>query len=456
MPTRVLVPSGVLGLGFDREALAQGIAARPDIIAIDGGSTDSGPYSLGAGVSKYSRAATKSEWRQLMLARAEAGVPLVIGTAGTCGTDATVDWMATITRELAEELGQNLKLALLYSSQPQGRVAAMLRDGKITALMPAPEISADSILGLTNIVALAGAEQVQAAINTGAEIVICGRATDTATIAALPLMRGDHAGGAWHGAKIAECGALCSTNPTSGVILVDFDDTGFTVEPLAANASCTPHSVSAHMLYENADPFVLHEPGGSLDVRGATYRALDDRRVRVEGSRWVPGPYTVKLEGARVAGYQTMILAVLRTSHYVIHARDWMEKLSAFLQGEISTRMGLEPGAYHLDFRLIGMDATLGPLENRTGTPSEVGVLGIITADTQETAGEIGRLINPFVLHYPLTEHEELPTFSFPYSPATTDRGPLYEFALNHVLTLDDPMAAFRLDVVEVGHAALV
>ena len=60
MPTRVLVPSGVLGLGFDRRALARGVAARPHIIAIDGGSTDSGPFSLGSGTSKYSRAASKS------------------------------------------------------------------------------------------------------------------------------------------------------------------------------------------------------------------------------------------------------------------------------------------------------------------------------------------------------------------------------------------------------------
>ncbi len=43
MPTQVLVPSGVLGLGFDPVALARGVAAGPDIIAIDGGSTDSGP-----------------------------------------------------------------------------------------------------------------------------------------------------------------------------------------------------------------------------------------------------------------------------------------------------------------------------------------------------------------------------------------------------------------------------
>ena len=456
MPTRVLVPSGVLGLGFDRAALARGVAAKPDIIAIDGGSTDSGPFSLGAGVSKYSRAATKSEWRQLMQARAEAGVPLVIGTAGTCGTDATVDWMAEITRELAKELGQNVKIAKLYSSQRRETVAQALSDGRVTPLTPAPEIDAGRVLEMTNIVALAGAEQVQAALATGADIVICGRTTDTATIAALPLARGDHAGGAWHGAKIAECGALCSTNPTSGVILVDFDERGFTVEPLAEGACCTPHSVSAHMLYENSDPFVLYEPGGRLDVRGAHYRALDERRVRVEGSEWIPGPYTVKLEGARVAGYQTTIMAVLRNAHYVAHAREWMEKLTAFLQGEIASRMGLAAGGYHLDFRLIGLDSALGALENRQGSPVEVGVLGIVTAPTQETAAEIGKLINPFVLHYPLTEDEELPTFAFPYSPATTDRGALYEFALNHVLALAEPMEAFRLEVEEVGHAEFV
>ena len=453
MPTRVLVPSGVLGLGFDRAALARGVSMRPDIIAIDGGSTDSGPFSLGAGESKYSRAATRAEWRDLMAARAEAGVPLVIGTAGTCGADATVDWMFEITAELAGELGQSLKVARLYSGQPAPRVVSALGAGRLRALTPAPEVSAEGIGAMTNIVALAGAEQVQAALATGAEIVICGRTTDTAIIAALPLVRGDHAGAAWHGAKIAECGALCSTHPMTGTILVDFDATGFTVEPMAPQAACTPHSVSAHMLYENSDPFLLYEPGGHLDVRGARYAALDDRRVRVEGSRWVPGPYTVKLEGARLAGYQTTILAVLRDPRYVAHARDWVAGLTAFLHGEISRRMGLTPEDYTLEFRLIGVDAALGASETRAGQPAEVGVLGIVTADSQARAAEIGKLINPFVLHHPLTPDEELPTFAFPYSPATTDRGPLYEFALNHVMDLDDPMEAFRLTVTEVGDA---
>ncbi|MDR7125202.1 acyclic terpene utilization AtuA family protein [Pseudotabrizicola sp. 4114] len=451
MPTRVLVPSGVLGLGFDRAALARGVAMRPDIIAIDGGSTDSGPFSLGAGQSKYSRAATKSEWRDLMLARAQAGVPLVIGTAGTCGADATVDWMFDITVEIATELGQTLRVARLYSSQTADTVTTALAQGRVTPLTPAPEIWPDSLAQMTNIVALAGAEQMQAAIQTGAEIIIAGRTTDTATIAALPLLRGDHPGAAWHGAKIAECGALCSTNPTSGVIVVDFDETGFTVEAMHETALCTPHSVSAHMLYENTDPFILYEPGGHLDVTHARYTALDARRVRVEGSEWVPGRYTVKLEGARVAGYQTTILAILRGAHYAAHAREWVAKLTTFLTDTISRRMDMAPDSYSIDFRLIGVDGALGALENRQGQPVEVGVLGIVTAPTQAIAAEIGKLINPFVLHYPLTEDEELPTFAFPYSPATTDRGALYEFALNHVMEVSDPMQAFRLTVTEVG-----
>jgi len=450
MPTRILIPSGVLCLGFDRDALARGVAAKPDLIAIDGGSTDSGPFSLGTGTSKYARSGTKSEWRELMLARAEAGVPLVIGTSGTCGADACVDWMYQITCELAAELGQSLRVARLYSGQPAARVTQALADGAITPLTPAPDISIEAIEQMSNIVALAGAEQIQAALATGADIVIAGRTTDTAIIAALPLARGDHPGAAWHGAKIGECGALCSTNPTSGVIMVDFDETGFTVEPLATGARCTPHSVSAHMLYENSDPFVLYEPGGHLDVTASHYQALDDRRVRVTGSHWVPGPYTVKLEGARAAGFQTTLIAILRDAHYVANAQAWADKLHGFLAALVSKRMGIAPESYTLDFRLIGQNATLGAIENRHGDPVEIGVMLIITAPDAETAAEIGKLANPHLLHYPLTEDEELPTFAFPYSPAQSDRGTLYEFALNHVMALTDPMSAFRLNVSEV------
>ncbi len=446
---KVLIPSGALGLGYDRAALARGIEQKPDIIAIDGGSTDSGPHYLGTGESKYSRSSTKAEWRELMAARAKAGAPLVIGTAGTCGADSAVDWLVEITREIAAETGERLKIAILKSGQNGAVMAEALEEGRITPLNPAPDISPELLTNCTNIVALAGAEQIQAALNTDADIVIAGRTTDTAIISAVPLAKGCHAGGAWHGAKIGECGALATTNPNSGTILIEFDAEGFTIIPMGESARATPHTVSAHMLYENSDPYVLYEPGGHLDVTGAVYTALDDRRVRVTGSEWVASDrYTVKLEGARMAGFQTVSLVLVRDPHYVENIRAWCDDIQAKCVAKARERID---GEFSLELRIIGADATLGALDTSVRTGSEVGVLGIVTAETEKLSREVAKLLNPYLLHHPLTEQEAMPTFAFPFSPAEMSRGVIYEFCLNHVLQVDAPMDAFRLSVEEIG-----
>lgn len=446
---KVLIPSGALGLGYDRAALSRGIAAKPDIIAIDGGSTDSGPHYLGTGTSKYSRNSTRAEWAELMEARAQAGVPLIIGTAGTCGADSAVDWLVDITREIAAERGENLKLAILKSGQSADMLVKALDQGRISDLPAAPEISADILNNCTNIVALAGAEQIQAALDTGADIVIAGRTTDTAIISALPLARGCHAGGAWHGAKIGECGALATTSPNSGTILIEFDAEGFTMTPMGAEARATPHTVSAHMLYENSDPYVLYEPGGYLDVRGATYTALDDRSVRVTGSTWVPSDtYTVKLEGARQAGFQTVSLALVRDARYVEHINAWCDDIVDKCTAKAQARVG---GEFNIELRVIGQNATLGALDTHAVNGTELGVMGIVTAETEALSREVAKMLNPYLLHHPLTEQEEMPTFAFPFSPPEMPRGAIHEFCLNHVLELDDPMQAFRLTTEEIG-----
>lgn len=450
--TRVLIPSGALGLGYDRVALERGIAAKPDIIAIDGGSTDSGPSYLGRGVSKYSRTSTRIEWAGLIEARQKAAVPLVIGTAGTCGADSAVDWLVEITEEILREKRLTAKVAVLKSGQTAGTVSAALSRGRVTPLHPAPEIDDRSLEACANIVALAGAEQINTALETGADIVIAGRTTDTAIIAALPLARGDHAGAAWHGAKIGECGALCATNPQSGVVLVDFNAQGFTVTPLADGAHASPHTVSAHMLYENSDPFILYEPGGHLDVTGAEYRALDRTSVRVTGSEWVPSNrYTVKLEGARRAGYQSVLLTLLRDRRYVENAEAWCSDIVTKCREKAESRLGLAPADFDLELRIVGKNATLGALENRANGAVELGVLGIVTAATAQVVDEVAKMLNPFLLHHPLTQDEEQPTFAFPFSPAEIERGEIYEFCLNHVMELDDPMEAFRLEVRQLG-----
>ena len=446
--TKILIPSGALGLGYDRDALMRGIELKPDLIAIDGGSTDSGPHYLGTGTSKYSRSSIKSEWRELMQARAMANVPLVIGTAGTCGADDAVDWLLDITKEIATETDQDITVAILKSGQPADRVIDALDQGRITSLEPVIDVDHSVLQSCTNIVALAGAEQIQAALNTGADIIIAGRATDTATIAALPLARGCHAGGAWHGAKIGECGALATTNPSSGTIMITFDADGFTVEPMGQNARATPYTVSAHMLYENSNPLQLYEPGGHLDVTGATYTALDDRRVRVAGSTWVPSDtYTVKLEGARCGGYQCVSLALIREARYVQNIETWTKAVEQNCRQKAQERI---EGDFTLELRIIGLNATLGAQDVNAQIGSEVGVLSIVTAPSEMVAKEVAKMLNPFLLHMPLTDDEEMPTFAFPFSPNEMNRGEIYEFCLNHVMELEDPMEAFSLTIEQV------
>lgn len=451
MSTKVLVPSGVLGLGFDSLALENGLSYKPDIICIDGGSTDSGPFYLGSGTSKYARDVYKAEWRELMLARKSINVPLIIGSCGTCGVDCMVDFMYEITAEIALELGQSIRVAQLYCNQSVNYLTQAFEAKKIIPLDPAPDIDQTKISKFSNVVALAGVEQIIEAINTGADIILAGRSTDTASIAALPIMNGENIGGAWHGAKIAECGAFCSTSPTSGVVLVEFDKGGFSVEPMALDARCTPQSVSAHMLYENADPFLLFEPGGYLNVRNAEYEATSERKVRVSGSEWEKSEkYSVKLEGVIPVGYQTVSLVIVRDERYVKNIHRWVSNLEQFIKKKIFDIMKLPSTDYHLDFRLIGLNAVLGGLEKKENIPTEIGVQLVVTANTQTKATELSKLINPFLLHHPLEEYEDYPTFAFPFSPAQIDRGILYEFGINHVMILEDPMDCFKIKVSEM------
>jgi len=444
---KILVPAGALGIPYDRAALSAGLLEKPDLIAIDGGSTDSGPFYLGTGTSKYSRSATKADWAELMDARAKANVPLLIGSAGTCGADQAVDWMLDLTLEIARERGEHLKIATLKSGQDHNTILRALEHGAITPLDHAPTVTAETIRETTNIVALAGVEQIQAALNTGADIIIAGRTTDTALIAALPIARGCHKGAAWHGAKIAECGALATTNPNSGVVLMQFDDQGFVITPMADDAKATPYTVSAHMLYENANPYILYEPGGYLDVEAAQYRSIDEKSVRVEGSVWHDTtPYRVKLEAARCAGFQTVSLVMVRDQHYCRHIDAWVDTLEKSFNQK-ARKNGLSNVS--LELRIIGQNATLGALEHRRHDAVEFGVMAIFTSHDQNLSQEAAKLLNPDLLHLPLTPHEPMPTFAFPFSPPEMNKGALYEFCLNHVMAVDDPMDGFTLEITE-------
>jgi hypothetical protein len=351
LSVRVLVPAGVLGWGVRADEIAAGLDLKPHAIAVDAGSTDSGPAYLATGRSKYGRQSVKRDLSILMDARRRAGIPLLIGSCGTSGCDMAVDDTLEIAKEVACEQGSALRIAVLYSEQSPKDLKVRNANGKVRPLAPSAALRDDSLEACSHIVALMGPEPYIAAIDAGADIVLGGRTTDTAVLAAIPLMRGANVAAAWHAAKIAECGGLCTIHPTSPGVMMSVDRHGFTMEPLSPQNRCTPETVSAHMLYENSDPFRLAEPGGVLDVTDSQYVAIDDRRVRVTGSRWETKPYTMKLEGAGGGPFQTMMLVGIEDPAVLADVDSFVARMERGLRQRLVRTLGNEAGKIDLSLR---------------------------------------------------------------------------------------------------------
>jgi len=450
----ILVPTGMLGAGFSPGTITRGISLGADVIAVDGGSTDSGPYYLGTSTAKTTERAVRRDLRLLLAAASSARIPLVVGSCGTSGTDSGVNWVASIVNAILAEDDLDLAVAKIFSEQRAGRLIAELERGRIHALPPSEPVDAATLARCEHIVGVMGHEPIQQALHAGADIVLAGRATDTAVSAAFALMHGMPPGPAWHAAKIIECGAQCTTDPSSGGVFARVDHTGFTVEPLDPDAACTPASVAAHMLYETVNPYTMREPGGTIMVAGARYIAIDERTVRVEGSRFEPtGQYTVKLEGAAVTGYETVSFTGIRDPRVLRSIDVWAEFFQKTLTDRVETVLDLAAGSWAADLRLYGYNAILGELERPPATPHEVGVMLLVSAEDQQTATAISKLANPLLLHLPLPAMKYLPSFAFATSPAHIERGAAYEFVLNHVVNVDSPTEMFRLEMTEPSHA---
>jgi hypothetical protein len=459
--TTILVPTGALGAGVSAAHVERGIALGVDAIACDAGSTDSGPSYLGRGVSKVSRESVRHNLAILIPAAHRAGVPLIIGSCGTAGTDAGVDWTRDIAIEIARECRISPRIALLYSEQDKTTIKRKLAAGRVTALAPEVDLTEAAIDDCAHIVALMGVEPYIDALRRGADIILGGRTTDTAVLGCVPIMRGAPAGLAWHAAKITECGGLCSVNPSEGGVLFRIGPDDFEVEPLNLANRCTPYTVSSHMLYENSDPFHLVEPGGVLDVSDATYEAVDDRICRVKGARWEKRPYTMKLEGAGGGAFQTIMFIGIRDPKVLAALELFETRMLTALRRRVEAAIGLASDDYDISLRIYGWNGVTGqPPPPGTPAPCEVGVMFVATAATQDLATRIAKTCNPTFFHFPLDRGMELPSYAFPFSPAEIERGQVYAFNLNHVVGVDDPLELTRLvwaeyaaaDVAEAAH----
>ena len=446
---RVLSTTAILGYGFPETSFIAGIRRNPHLIAVDAGSTDPGPYYLGAGKSFTNRAGVKRDLRLMLREGVKRGIPVVIGSAGGSGARPHVDWCEEIIREIAREEKLHFKMGIVYADVDKKRVRAHLRKKEIKPLACVPPLTAADLDESVNLVAQMGIEPIERALEAGCQVVLAGRCYDPAVFAALPIMLGFDKALALHMGKILECAAIAAT-PGSGAdcAMGTLTRDSFILETLNPKRKFTKISTAAHTLYEKSDPYHLPGPGGAIDLTHCTFTELPGGRVEVKGSRYKATPtYYVKLEGVRPAGFRTISVAGTRDPIMIKGIDAILENVTA----QVDEILKREKFGGRIHFHVYGKNGVMGALEPEKKTRSyELGIVIEAVAPTPEGADSLCSLTRSTLLHYGYPGRiSTAGNLAFPFSPSDVRMGAVYEFSVYHLMPVAD-QAMFPLKIVRL------
>lgn len=448
--------NGMLGYGYPVDSLHRGLEYSPDILGVDAGSTDAGPFYLGHGLPLTAPRQIERDLRPAMLAARKARVPLIVGSAGFGGAKPHVELFLAIADRIAREESLRLRVAVIYADLDRAMVLDALAAGRVRPLAGAPALTQDAIKACTQLVGQMGTAPLIAALDTGVDMIIAGRSCDTAIYAAMPILRGFDHGLAIHMAKIMECGAQCGlplapNDCLMGVIKPDH----FLIKTLHPERRVTPESVAAHSLYEQPDPYLIHEPEGTVDMRDSDFEQIDPFTVRVSGSRLSApdGPTTIKMEGARLVGYRAVTMAGVRDPSVIANLDVVTNRAQEMA---FSNLQGVSTANVTVNWRAYGRDAVLGQHEpERRQAPHEVGLMIEAIADTQELANTVLAMLRSSALHCPFEGRKTTAgNLAFPFSPSDLVGGPVYEFAAYHLLEVEDSSKLFKPQIMTLGVGA--
>lgn len=443
-PLRVLAASGQLGYGVPQESLARGMACRPHFIGADMGSIDPGPYYLGSGRMAAPEAMVRRDLTLLLRAALDAGVPLIIGSAGTAGARPHLEATAALLRSIADEHGLSFRLATVASDVPAETVLQARREGRLLPIGPLPHPGEADILACSHIVGQCGTETLARALETDPDVLLAGRACDTAIFAAVPELLGYPAGLALHMAKIIECTSLCCRPGGRDAMLAELDLQGFTLESMNPDCHATPASVAAHALYEQADPFTVEEPSGTLYLSEARYQALDGHRTRVSGARFEPRARpTLKVEGACRVGARAVLLAGIADPVL-------LESLDSVLEAVTAKVRRLLPGDWQMVPHVYGRGA-VRPLPPAQQARHEAGLVLEFIAPGADLARTAAAVYKQNLLHHGYPGRiSTAGNLAFAFTPSELDAHDAWRFALYHVMA-DAPLdAIFRIASHEI------
>lgn len=448
-PLRVLSASGQLGYGVPEPAFSEGLKRRPHFIGADMGSIDPGPYYLGSGNLATSDGMTRNDLAHVLRGARQLGVPFVLGTAGTAGAAPHLGKTLQMVRYIARTEGLHFRLASIAADMPRDVIKRAIRGNQVRRLGAIPPLRERDVDEAAHIVGQMGIEAFQRALDGGADVVIAGRACDTAVYAAIPAMLGYPVGPAMHMAKIIECASLCTTPGGRDALLGTLEDESFIIDSMNPVRHATPMSVAAHSLYEQGDPYRVYEPEGTLHIDTARYEALDAHRCRIAGARWEPArQFTVKIEGAARVGERAILLAGCADPKAIAAIKDILPTVEKTVRALVAETVTVP---FQLHYHVYGIDGVIDWPTAPPQLPREVFILVECIAETMEAAKSVATVFKQFLLHHGFPGRiSTAGNLAFPFTPPEVMAATAYRFNIYHVMEVNDLARLFPVTIEDL------
>ena len=437
---KIVALNGLLGYGYSEEALNIAFSEKVDYLGVDAGSTDPGPYYLGSGKSFTDRGAVKRDLALALPKTLEHKAPFIIGTAGGAGSCEHVSWLKEILIEVAKEQKLHFTLGTVLSDVSTEYVLGKFESGKLIDMSSEFPADRSNIKESTRIVSQIGIAPIVELLKKDVDVIICGRACDTAIYAAPCIYEGYSEGLAFHMAKIMECGAMCSEPVAAADVMQAYMyDDYFELRPANPIRRCTVDRVAAHTLYEQSNPYLIFEPDGVCDLTNSEFVQVDERTVRVSGSEFKEAEEkTLKLEGVKCSGFRTICPATIYDTETIKNINLIINTVTEFVKE--NTKNTLPENSYAINFKLSG------------GTESSLGLIMDIVGKTQEIADTVCALARSRMLHCDYAGRKSTAgNLAFPFSPSDIHVGSVYEFSVFHLAKVDSLLETSKISIEEVG-----